>query len=58
MQVLSSMTITPADPSMLPALAMESKSSRTSTWSAVSTGVEDPPGTMALSLRPGRTPPQ
>ena len=51
------MTIVPAEPSMLPALATDSKSIATSISSAVSTGVEEPPGTTARSLRPLGMPP-
>ena len=56
MQVESSITIVPAEPSIEPALAIASKSIATSISSAVSTGVDEPPGTTAFSLRPSRMP--
>ncbi len=56
MQVESSITIVPAEPSIEPALASESKSMATSISAAVSTGVDEPPGTTAFSLRPPRIP--
>ena len=52
MQVESSITMVPAEPSMEPALATPSKSIAMSSSSAVRTGVEEPPGTTAFSLRP------
>jgi hypothetical protein len=57
MQVVSSMTMTPAEPSIEPAFTTESKSIATSHSSALSTGTEDPPGMTAFSLRPFHTPP-
>ncbi len=56
MQVVSSITITPPEPAMVPAAISESKSMRTSISSAVSTLAEIPPGMTALSFRPPRTP--
>ena len=44
----------PAEPSIEPALPMLSKSMATSISSAVSTGVDDPPGITQRSLRPSR----
>ncbi len=58
MQVLSSMTMMPAEPSRDPALATESKSMATSISSAVNTGTEEPPGITAFSFRPPGIPPQ
>ena len=46
------MTIVPAEPSIEPALARLSKSIGTSISSAVSTGVEDPPGITHRSCVP------
>ena len=57
MQVSSSITITAPEPSMEPALATESKSIGVSSWSAVSTGTEEPPGMTALHFLPSRMPP-
>ena len=56
MQVVSSMTITPPEPAMLPASRRESKSMATSISSAVRILAEIPPGTTAFSLLPSRTP--
>ena len=56
MQVDSSITIVPAEPSIEPALATPSKSIGMSISSGRSTGVEEPPGTTALSLRPPAMP--
>ena len=50
MQVVSSITITAAEPSMEPALATVSKSILMSICSAVSIGAEAPPGMKALSV--------
>src|SRR5580704_14158531 len=57
MQVSSSMTITPPDPSMLFAFASESKSIGTSHSSAFNTGHDDPPGITAFNFLPPRIPP-
>src|SRR5512132_4319252 len=57
MQTSSEKTITAAVPSRLPAPAMPSKSIGVSRWSAVSIGVEDPPGVQALRALPSRIPP-
>ena len=51
------MTMVPAEPSMEPALARLSKSMATSISLAVSTGVDEPPGTTARSVWPSRMPP-
>ncbi len=56
MHVVSSITMTPPEPAMEPAAMRESKSMRTSIWSAVRTFAEMPPGITALSFRPPRTP--
>ena len=56
MQTESSITMVPAEPSMDPPLAMESKSMATSISSAVSIGVEDPPGITQRSFRPSSSP--
>ena len=58
MQVVSSITMMPAEPSSDPALATESKSIGTSISSAVNTGTDEPPGITAFSLRPPGMPPQ
>ena len=57
MQQRSSMTMTAPEPSIVPAAAIASKSSGVSTWSAVSTGTEEPPGMIAFSSRPSGMPP-
>ena len=58
MQVPSAITITPPEPSMLPACCSEAASSVSfSTSAAVRTGVELPPGITALSGLPPSTPP-
>ena len=57
MQVVSSSTTTPPDPSIEPALATLSKSMPISISSDFNTGVLDPPGTTALSARPLGMPP-
>ena len=57
MQARSSITITAPEPSIEPASAIESKSSPVSTWSAVSTGTDEPPGMTAFSSRPSGIPP-
>ena len=56
MHVVSSITITPPEPAMVPAAISESKSMPTSISSAVSTFAEIPPGMTALSFPPPRTP--
>jgi hypothetical protein len=56
--VVSSITITAAEPSMLPALARLSKSMRMPLSAAVSMGADAPPGMNALSARPRYMPPQ
>ena len=54
----SSITITAPEPSMEPALAMESSSIvHSMMMDAGNTGAEEPPGITALSWRPLRTPP-
>jgi hypothetical protein len=50
MQTSSDRTMTAAVPSRLPAPWMPSKSIGVSRWSAVSIGVEDPPGVQALKI--------
>ena len=57
MQVSSSITTTPPEPSIEPALASESKSMATSHSSAFSSGQELPPGITALSFLPPGIPP-
>ena len=57
MQVSSSITTTPPEPSMDPALASESKSMGTSISSAFSRGQELPPGITAFSFLPPGIPP-
>src|SRR5918996_1437439 len=57
MQTSSEKTITAAVPSRLPAPEMPSKSIGVSRWSAVSIGVEDPPGVQALRALPSGSPP-
>ena len=52
MQAVSSITITPPEPAIVPAAIKASKSMPTSISSAVSTFAEMPPGMTALSLRP------
>ncbi len=52
------MTITAAEPSMLPALARVSKSIRISRSAAFIIGAEAPPGMKAFSSRPRYMPPQ
>ncbi len=52
MQVSSSMTMMPHEPSSDPAFATESKSIATSISSAVNTGTDDPPGMTAFSCLP------
>ena len=48
MQAESSMTTMPPVPSSVPAFCSESWSMRTSIWSAVSTGIDTPPGMIAF----------
>lgn len=57
MSVVSSITIIAADPSIDPARIRPSKLACTSRLSGVSTGVDEPPGMMALSAFPSGTPP-
>ena len=58
MHTVSSITITAPEPSIDPALAIESKSIVQSIMtSAGSTGADDPPGITAFNLCPFRTPP-
>ena len=57
MQVSSSMTMMPHEPSSEPALATESKSIATSISSAVKTGTDEPPGMTAFSCLPFGMPP-
>ena len=56
-QVESSMTMTPAEPSIEPAAASESKSMPMSRPNSGISGAETPPGITALILRPGGGPP-
>jgi hypothetical protein len=58
MQVVSSITITAAEPSMLPAFAKVSKSMRISRSEAFIIGADAPPGMKAFSSRPRYIPPQ
>ena len=57
MQQRSSMTMIAPEPSIEPASAIELASSGTSTWSAVRTGTDEPPGMTAFSSRPSGMPP-
>ncbi len=57
MQVESSITTTPAEPSIEPAAASESKSMPTSSSLAGITGGRYPTGNHRLTFRPGRGPP-
>jgi hypothetical protein len=57
MHAVSSITTTPPVPRSVPACFSESWSMRTSTCSAESTGIDTPPGMIAFSLLPFRTPP-
>ena len=57
MHVVSSMTTTPAEPAIVPALRSPSTSIVTSISSARRSGAEEPPGTTAFSRRPFGTPP-
>ena len=49
MQQRSSMTMIAPEPSIEPASAIEVASSGTSSWSAESTGTDEPPGITAFS---------
>ena len=51
------MTITPPEPDIEPAAATASKASPTSSWSGISTGIDEPPGTKHFSERPSGMPP-
>ncbi len=57
MGVSSAMTMTPAEPSIEPAAATESKSIATSISSGRSSGDDNPPGMTAFRLRPDGRPP-
>ena len=57
MQVVSSITITPAEPAIEPAAASASGAHRMSSASGPRIGDEAPPGITALSARPPGTPP-
>src|ERR1700730_1411824 len=57
MQCESSITITPPEPAMEPALANSSRSVETSSPDSGSTGAEQPPGQNALTRRPAGGPP-
>ena len=57
MQVVSSITMMAADPSIDPAFTRPSKLACASSWSGRMTGVDDPPGMTAFSARPPRMPP-
>ena len=54
MQVVSSMTTTPAEPAIVPAFRSPSTSIVTSISSARRSGAEEPPGTTAFSAPPVR----
>ena len=56
-ETVSSMTTTPAEPIMEPALRRPSTSMVTSISSALRMGAEEPPGTTALSRPLPATPP-
>src|SRR4051812_6084901 len=56
-QVVSSNSCRARVPSMEPAAPTPSKSSGTSRWSSVSSGVDEPPGVQNFSGRPPRMPP-
>jgi hypothetical protein len=56
MQVSSSMTMVPAEPSALPAFCRLSRSMFTSISSGRRTGVDDPPGITAFNFFPPRMP--
>ena len=57
MQVESSITMTPAEPAIVPAAASASGAHRRSSASGPRIGDEAPPGITALRLRPAGTPP-
>ena len=57
MQQRSSMTMIAPEPSIEPASAIAFASSGVSSWSAVSTGTDEPPGITAFSCRPFGIPP-
>ena len=57
MQVVSSSTMSPAEPSSDPAFWTPSKLAWVSSWSGSRIGTDDPPGMTAFSVRPSRTPP-
>jgi hypothetical protein len=56
-ETVSSMTTTPAEPIMVPALRRPSTSMVTSISSALRMGAEEPPGTTAFSRPLPATPP-
>src|ERR1017187_6013466 len=58
MQVWSSMTTTPPEPSIEPALPTWSKSMPMSISSGSKTGVDEPPGTTAFNPPPAINPPR
>jgi hypothetical protein len=57
MQVVSSMTMMPAEPSMEPAFWTASKLAGMSSWSGSRIGTDDPPGMTAFNWWPSRMPP-
>ena len=57
MQVVSSITMMAAEPSIDPAFATSSKLAGMSSWSGIRIGTDEPPGMTALSWWPSRTPP-
>ena len=57
MGVESSTTMIAPEPSIEPALPIESKSYGTSRSAAVSTGADEPPGNQHLTSRPSGGPP-
>ena len=56
MQVVSSITMMAAEPSIEPACATASKLAGMSSWSGIRIGTDEPPGITAFSGRPPRTP--
>jgi hypothetical protein len=57
MQVVSSITMMPAEPSIDPAFITSSKLAGMSSWSGSRIGTDEPPGMTAFSLRSSRMPP-
>ena len=56
MQVVSSRTMAPAEPSIEPALTTPSKLACVSSWSGSRIGTDEPPGMTAFSVWPSRIP--